>query len=135
MWAPMAPTLFDRRIVMKIKLISLFALSLVLIPTFGFAKLNVVTTTQDLAALAQEVGGNLVSVESIGKGYMDPHFIEAKPSYLLKLKKADLFVEVGLELEVGWAPALLTTARNSKILPGAPGFLDASSGCNILQKN
>lgn len=70
----------------------------------------------------------------IAKGYMDPHFVDAKPSYLLKLKKADLFIQVGLELEIAWAPALLMTARNSKILPGNPGFLDVSEGCDILQR-
>ncbi len=100
----------------------------------SFAKLNVVTTTSDLAALAQEVGGDQVEVVSIAKGYQDPHFIDAKPSYLLKLKKADLFIQVGLELEVGWAGPLLSNARNSKILPGNPGFLDASEGCDILEK-
>lgn len=97
------------------------------------AKMRVLTTTQDLAALAEEIGGNQVAVDFIAKGYQDPHFVEPKPSYLLKMKKADLFIEVGLELEVAWAPALLTNARNPKILPGNTGFLDASEGCEILQ--
>ncbi|MBI4055469.1 MAG: zinc ABC transporter substrate-binding protein [Elusimicrobia bacterium] len=105
-----------------------------LMPSWLLAKVQVVTTTEDLAALAREVGGNLVEVHSIAKGYQDPHFVDAKPSYLLKLKRADLFIQVGLELEVAWAPALLTNARNSKILPGNIGFLDASDGCEILQK-
>lgn len=99
-----------------------------------FAKLNVVTTTTDLAALTSDIGGQHVAVTAITKGYQDPHFVEAKPSYLLKMRKADLFIQVGLELEVAWAPALLTNARNPKILPGSPGFLEASSGCEILQK-
>jgi zinc/manganese transport system substrate-binding protein len=99
-----------------------------------FAALNVVTTTEDLAAITREIGKNLVTVDAIGKGYMDPHFIDAKPSFLLKLKRADLFAQVGLELEVGWAPSLLTSARNKKILPGNPGFFDASTYCGILQK-
>lgn len=103
-------------------------------PSLLLAKLQVVTTTEDLAALAREVGGDDVEVTSIAKGYQDPHFVDAKPSYLLKLKKADLFIQVGLELEVAWAPALLTNARNPKILPGSAGFLDASEGCEILQK-
>ncbi|MEK7656255.1 MAG: metal ABC transporter substrate-binding protein [Elusimicrobiota bacterium] len=98
------------------------------------AKLNVVTTTEDLSALAREVGGGRVEAVSIAKGYQDPHFVEAKPSYLLKLKRADLFIQVGLELESGWAPALLAGARNPRILPGTPGFLDASEDCEILEK-
>lgn len=98
------------------------------------AKIKVVTTTEDLAALAREVGGELTEVSAIARGYQDPHFVEAKPSYLLKLKKAALFIQAGLELEAAWAPALLTNARNPAILPGKPGFLDASEGCEILQK-
>jgi len=100
-----------------------------------FAGLRIVTTTEDLAALAREVGGKHVKVESIAKGYQDPHFVDAKPSYLLKLKRADLFIQVGLELESSWAPNLLRSARNKKIRPGARGFLDASSGCDVLDKN
>jgi len=110
------------------------AFLLALAPSVALAKLNIVTTTSDLAAIAQEVGGDEVDVTSIAKGYQDPHFVDAKPSYLLKLKKADLFIQVGLELEIGWAPPLLLNARNSKILPGNAGFLDASDGCDILEK-
>ena len=119
---------------MKIKSILLSAASLCLAATFVQAKVRVVATTEDLAALTREVGGDLVEVRSIAKGYQDPHFVEAKPSYLLGLKRADLFIQVGLELETAWAPALLTGSRNPKILPGGPGFLDASGGCEILQK-
>ncbi|MBI4064347.1 MAG: zinc ABC transporter substrate-binding protein [Elusimicrobia bacterium] len=122
---------------MKIYRILILSLSTIycLLSTSHAAKLNVVTTTEDMAALAREVGGDLINVETIAKGYQDPHFVDAKPSYLLKLKKADLFIQIGLELEVGWAPPLLTNARNSKILPGNPGFLEASQGCDILQKS
>src|SRR5580765_1740387 len=98
------------------------------------AALKVVTTTEDMASLTREVGGNLVDVSAIAKGYQDPHFVDAKPSYLLKLRSADLLVVVGLELEVGWLPPLLTNARNSKIIPGYPGYLDASVGCDVMQK-
>src|SRR5262245_14189180 len=70
-------------------------------------KLTVVTTTQDLASIVTEVGGDRIAVESLSKGYQDPHFVDAKPSYLIKLRKADLFVEVGRDLEVGWVPGLL----------------------------
>ncbi|OGR93562.1 MAG: hypothetical protein A2992_05465 [Elusimicrobia bacterium RIFCSPLOWO2_01_FULL_59_12] len=105
-----------------------------LISSLAFAKLKIVTTTQDMAALAREVGGDRIDILPITKGYQDPHFVDAKPSYLLKLRSADLLIVVGRELEVGWLPPLLTNARNSRILPGGPGFLDASEGCDVLQK-
>jgi ABC-type Zn uptake system ZnuABC Zn-binding protein ZnuA len=95
--------------------------------------LNVVTTTEDLAALAREVGGDRVAVLSLSRGYQDPHFVDAKPSYLVQLKKADLFVEVGRELEVGWAPGLVSGSRNARILPGAPGHVDASAQVAVLE--
>jgi zinc/manganese transport system substrate-binding protein len=96
-------------------------------------KLNVVTSTEDLAALAREVGGDIVTVESIAKGYQDPHFVEAKPSFLLKLRQADLLISVGLQLEIGWLPPLITQSGNSRIQVGAPGYLDASQFCEILE--
>src|SRR2546428_7606857 len=89
-------------------------------------KLNVVTATTDMAALTQEVGGDKVNVESIARGYQDPHFVEAKPSFLLKLRQADLLVVVGLQLEIGWLPPLITQSGNPRIQQGAAGFLDAS---------
>jgi len=95
---------------------------------------TVMTSTEDLAALVREVGGSRVRVESIARGYQDPHFVEAKPSFLLKLAKADLLVLVGLQLEVGWLPPLITQSRNSKIQVGAPGYLDASTVVQILEK-
>ncbi len=96
-------------------------------------KLNVVTSTTDMAALTQEVGGDKVSVESIAKGYQDPHFVEAKPSFLLKLRQADLLVVVGLQLEIGWLPPLITQCGNPRIQVGAPGYLDASQFAEILE--
>ncbi len=97
------------------------------------AALNVVTTTEDLAALTREVGGDKVKVEGIARGYQDPHFVEAKPSFILKLHAADLLVVVGRELEIGWLPPLLTQCRNAKIQPGAQGYLDASLAARILE--
>ena len=97
-------------------------------------KLNVVTSTTDMAALAQEVGGDRISVESIAKGYQDPHFVEAKPSFLLKLRQADLLVTVGLQLEIGWLPPLITQSGNPRIQVGAAGYLDASQFAEILEK-
>jgi zinc/manganese transport system substrate-binding protein len=96
-------------------------------------KLNVITTTEDLAAIAREVGGDRVTVESIARGYQDPHFVEAKPSFILKLQKADLLIVVGRELEIGWLPPLVQQSRNGKIQPNAEGYLDASLGAQILE--
>jgi zinc/manganese transport system substrate-binding protein len=96
-------------------------------------KLNVVTTTEDLASIVREVGGDHVAVESIARGYQDPHFVEAKPSFILKLQKADLLVVVGRELEIGWLPALIQQSRNAKIQQGADGYLDASLQALILE--
>jgi len=96
-------------------------------------KLNVVTSTTDLAALTEEVGGDKVNVESIAKGYQDPHFVEAKPSFLLKLRQADLLIAVGLQLEIGWLPPLITQSGNPRIQVGAAGYLDASQFAEILE--
>jgi zinc/manganese transport system substrate-binding protein len=96
-------------------------------------KLNVVTSTTDMAALAQEVGGDRINVESIAKGYQDPHFVEAKPSFLLKLRQADLLISVGLQLEIGWLPPLITQSGNSRIQVGAPGYLDSSQFSEVLE--
>jgi len=101
--------------------------------TQAASKLNVMTATQDLASLAREVGGDLIVADSIAMGYQDPHFVEAKPSFLLKLQKADLLVVVGLQLEIGWLPPLITQSRNAKIQVGAPGYLDMSQSCQILE--
>jgi len=109
-------------------------LAMLLIPQLAAAKkLNVVTSTTDLAALAQEVGGDKINVEAIARGYQDPHFVEAKPSFLLKLKNADLLVSVGLDLEIGWLPPLITQSGNGRIQPGANGYLDASQFAEILE--
>lgn len=95
--------------------------------------LKVVTSTTDMAALAQEVGGDKISVESIAKGYQDPHFVEAKPSFLLRLRQADLLIVVGLQLEIGWLPPLITQCGNPRIQVGSPGYLDASQFSEILE--
>ena len=101
--------------------------------TAAAKKLNIVTATTDLAALVQEVGGDKVNVESMAKGYQDPHFVEAKPSFLLKLRQADLLVVVGLQLEIGWLPPLIAQCGNSRIQLGANGYLDASQFAEILE--
>ncbi|MDQ6893348.1 MAG: metal ABC transporter substrate-binding protein [Acidobacteriota bacterium] len=101
--------------------------------TGSAAPIRVVTTTSDLGSLAAMIGGDRVVVSSICKGYQDPHFVEAKPSYLLELRRADLLIAIGLELEVGWLPPLLTQSRNPKIL-GPSGYLDASAAAEILER-
>ena len=78
------------------------------------AAVNVVTTTEDLGSIVKEVGGDKVTVESLAHGYQDPHFVEAKPSFILKLNRADLLVVVGRELEIGWLPPLITQSRNAE---------------------
>jgi len=112
----------------------LLACSVILSGQSQAKKLNVITATTDLAALAQEVGGDKIDVESIAKGYQDPHFVEAKPSFLLKLRRADLLVVVGLDLEIGWLPPLITQSGNPKIQPASVGYLDASQFAEILEK-
>src|SRR6266446_6874367 len=110
-----------------------FALGMCAMPGQAAGKIKIVTATSDLAALAREVGGDRVDVESIAKGYQDPHFVEAKPSYLLKLQKANLLVVVGLQLEIGWLPPLITQSGNSKIQVSNPGYLDMSQFCQIME--
>ena len=125
------PTLCSRCVALITAILFLWA-------TFPFpaqaaGKLNIMTATTDLAALAQEIGGDRVEVESVARGYQDPHFVEAKPSFLLKLRRADLLIVVGLELEIGWLPPLITQSTNPKIQVGAPGYFDASRYAKILE--
>jgi len=96
------------------------------------AAIDVVTTTEDLASIVREIGGDKVSVEPIARGYQDPHFVEPKPSFILRLYRADLLVVVGRELEAAWLPPLITQSRNAKIRPGSPGYLDASLTATIV---
>lgn len=94
--------------------------------------LRVVTSTTDLFDIARQVGGNRIVVRSIGAGYQDPHFIEAKPSFVLELAKADVWAFIGLDLEIGWMPLLLDGARNSKIRQGGTGYLDVSKAIPVI---
>ena len=104
-------------------------------PFMGSAdsKIRIMTATTDLASLAQEIGGDKVDVESVARGYQDPHFVDPKPSFLLKLSKAELLIVVGLELEIGWLPPLITQSSNPRIQVGAPGYFDASRFARILE--
>ena len=117
---------------MKIPKLLLAAFALAAAAPAG-ATLRVVASTEDLAALTREVGGDKVKVDFIGRGYQDPHFVEAKPSFILKLHSADLLVVVGRELEIGWLPPLIQQSRNAKIQQGADGYLDASLTAEILE--
>lgn len=113
-----------------------FLLGLSLFPTDdSFARVRVVTSLPDFAAIAKEIGGDKVEVKSIGKGYQNPHFVDAKPSFIRDLNRADLLIYQGLDLEIGWLPVLITGSRNSKITAlSAPGRLDASTLItNILE--
>ena len=96
------------------------------------ATLKVITSTEDLASLVKEIGGDKVTVESLARGYQDPHFVEAKPSFVIKLHGADLLVVVGRELEQAWLPPLITQSRNARIQPGGANYLDASTTAKIL---
>lgn len=114
-------------------LAAMFAALLVAIPAHAQGKLNVMTTTEDLASIAKEVTGDRASVEAMARGYQDPHFVEAKPSFILKLQRADALVAVGKELEIGWLPPLIQQSRNAKIQLGADGYIDASQQAQILE--
>lgn len=99
----------------------------------ALAALKVVTTTEDLASITRAVGGDRVEVTALAKGYQDPHFVEPKPSFILAMNRADLLVVVGRELEIGWLPTPMTSARNTKVQPGSAGYLDASLAVKILE--
>jgi len=100
----------------------------------ALAKVQVVSSLQDFSSIAQSIGGERVETFALAKGYQDPHFVDAKPSFILKLSRADVLIVAGLELEIGYLPPLIDQARNDKIKPGSPGYLDASIGCDILQR-
>jgi ABC-type Zn uptake system ZnuABC Zn-binding protein ZnuA len=115
----------------KLKLLLTSCLGLLSMAQAGTIK--VVTTTTDLKSITELIGGNKVSVSSIATGYQNPHFVDPKPSYIIGLSNADMFVTVGLDLEIGWSPQLLASSRNTKIQKGAPGYVDASAGIGLLQ--
>src|SRR5437588_3474760 len=128
----------ERLMKLRSKLFSLILAAILcatlLLPSSAEAKkLKVITTLTDLASLTQEIGGDKVDVEALAKGYQDPHFVEPKPSFLLKLKNADLLILVGLDLEIGWLPPLITQSGNARIQVSANGYLDASQFAQILE--
>ncbi len=113
--------------------VMLSALLILSQPLQGKDKLRVVTSLTDLKSITELVGGDKVDVFAIATGFQNPHFVDPKPSYILKLSKADMFVTIGLDLETGWVPPLLNSARNSSILQGAAGYVDASVNVPLLQ--
>src|SRR3954465_12963316 len=113
--------------------IQFFWLSLALMSVSAQAKLNVVATLPDFGAIAQEIGGDKVKVTTIARGTEDQHFVDARPSFVRVLNQADVLIEGGAELEVGWLPPLVNGARNSKILGDAPGHLILSRGIRLLE--
>src|SRR6188474_3524120 len=114
-------------------LVGILAASLAGSTASAQGKLNVVTSTEDLASIAREVGGDKIAVTALAKGYQDPHFVDPKPSFILAVSRADLLIVVGRELEIGWLQPLITSSRNAKIQAGANGYLDASQNVRILE--
>src|SRR3982750_3739456 len=118
---------------MKIKCI-IVGIAVILSANFSFGQtIRVVTTTQDTKSITEFIGGNKAEVFSIATGYQNPHFVDPKPSYIIKLSNADVFVTVGLDLETGWSPSLLSSSRNTRIQKGNPGYVDASIGVKLQQ--
>lgn len=116
-----------------IKLSAAAIAALTLAASSAAAQKRVVATTPDLASIAREIGGSLVSVTSLAKPTEDPHFVDAKPSHIVTLNRADALIEGGAELELGWLPPLLENSRNPKIAAGAPGRIVASQGIRMLE--
>src|ERR1043165_4542627 len=118
---------------MKIKKIVSIVAAMMFINISFAGIIHVVTTTQDTRSIAEIIGGNKVEVFAIATGYQNPHFVDPKPSYIIKLSNADLYVTLGLDLEAGWSPSLLTSSRNTKIQKGSDGYVDASVGVQLMQ--
>ena len=118
---------------MKRKIVTSAVLIISLNASVFAGKIKVVTTTTDMKSITELIGGSNVAVTSIATGYQNPHFVDPKPSYIIGLSSADLFVTVGLDLETGWSPQLLTSSRNAKIQKGSAGYVDASIGVSLLQ--
>ena len=97
------------------------------------AKLNVVATTPDIAAIAKEIGGDKIELTTMARPTEDPHFVDAKPSFILKLNKADVLIHGGAELEVGWLPKLIEQARNAKIIGASKGEVRCCDGVKMLE--
>ncbi len=111
----------------------LTALAVILFFNANAKTIKVVTTLTDLKSITELIGGDKVSVSSIATGYQNPHFVDPKPSYIISLSNADMYVTIGLDLETGWSPQLLASSRNTKIQKGSAGYVDASDGISLFQ--
>ena len=109
------------------------AVLLAIVTATAHARLNVVATLPDFGAIAEAIGGDKVKVTSIARGTEDPHFVDARPSFVRVLNQADVLIEGGAELEIGWLPPLVNGARNGKILSDAPGHVILSRGIRLLE--
>jgi len=107
-------------------------LAALLLAVVAQAKLNIVATTPDLGAIAKEIGGDAITLTTLAKPTEDPHFVDAKPSFIVKLNRADVVIEGGAELEIGWLPALLDQSRNEKLAAGAPGHVNCAKGVPLM---
>ena len=116
-----------------LKASALGAIAVAASTSLASAQLRVVATTPDLASVAREIGGDKVNVVALAKPTEDPHYVDAKPSHIVTLNRADALIEGGAELELGWLPPLLENSRNSKISAGAPGRIVASDGVKMLE--
>ncbi|HET9597120.1 MAG TPA: metal ABC transporter substrate-binding protein [Anaeromyxobacteraceae bacterium] len=114
-------------------LTTLAAAALALLPARSDAALKVIATTEGLASIAREVGGDRVEVASLSRGIQDPHFVDANPTLAVKLRSADLLVDVGLDLEVGWLPPLVNQSRNPDIQPGGRRRFTASQAVGVME--
>lgn len=110
---------------------------LIIVFLIGFIQIysgvNVVTTTTDLAALAEYIGGEYVNVYSLSRPLQDAHYLDATPGMVVRISRADLFIENGMELEMGWVPEVLRQTRNRSVRPGGPGYVNASVGIQAIQ--
>lgn len=97
------------------------------------ARLRVTTTTTDLAALAETIGGDRVDVTSLSRPLQDAHYLDATPGMVVRIGRSDLFIENGFELEMGWVPEVIRETRNRRVRPGGPGHVDASAGIEAIQ--
>src|SRR5262245_41148671 len=102
-------------------------------PAFAAATVKVVASLPNLGAIARDIGGDRIELTVIASGVQDAHFVDPKPSYIVKMRAADLLIVNGFDLEIGWIPPLAQGARNARVIPGGPGYVDASTGIAVVE--